>query len=207
MSPASTAAQTVITRIQRLLSLGPAPILVALDGASGAGKSTLASLIAAALDGTVVPSDDFYAAHIPTIEWEARLPQDRAADGIDWRRLRHEALEPLLAGKTARWQPFDFEAGPRADGTYPMHLSPTGRHPARLIILDGAYSARPELADLITLSVLVQAPLAVRHARLTAREVPAFLAAWHALWDEAEVYYFTTVRPPATFDLVVSMAE
>src|SRR5437870_425023 len=110
------AAQAVITRLERLLSPRPRPILVALDGPSGAGKSTLASLIAAALDATVVPSDDFYAAHIPTAEWQARRPQDRAADGIDWRRMRREALEPLLAGKAAKWCAFDFGAGTRPDG-------------------------------------------------------------------------------------------
>ena len=82
-SPIASAAQDVITRLERLLVQRPAPILVALDGPSGAGKSTLASLIAAALDATVVQSDDFYAAHIATAEWQARRPHERAADGID----------------------------------------------------------------------------------------------------------------------------
>ena len=188
-----------------MLGQRPAPILVALDGPSGAGKSTLAALIAAALDATVVQSDDFYAAHISTAEWQARRPQDRAADGIDWRRMRREALEPLLAGKVARWCAFDFGAGARPDGTYPMQVTPTERQPAQVVILEGAYSARPELADLITLSVLVDAPIAVRHARMAARDAPDFLVAWHALWDDAEAYYFTSVRPPISFDLVVSI--
>lgn len=201
------AAQAVVARLERLLSQRPGPILVALDGPSGAGKSTLASVVAAALDATVVQSDDFYAAHIPTAEWRTRRPQDRAADAIDWRRMRREALEPLLAGKVAKWCAFDFGAGARPDGTYPMQVTPTERQPARVVILDGAYSTRPELADLITISVLVDAPLPVRHARMAARDAPDFLAAWHALWDDAEAYYFTRVRPPTLFDLVVFMAE
>jgi hypothetical protein len=30
---------------------------------------------------------------------------------------------------------------------------------------------------------------------------------WHAIWDQAEGYYFSEVRPPADFDLVVSIAS
>jgi uridine kinase len=163
----------------------------------------LAARLAEALaPAVIVPSDDFYAAHISNAEWEVRSPAERARDAIDWRRLRAEALEPLLAGRRAKWHPFDFEA-PRPDGTYPPRARPETRPPARLIILEGAYCARPELSDLIDFSILVDAPQAVRHARLGAREEPAFLAAWHARWDAAEAHYFTQVRSTAAFDLVV----
>ena len=94
----------------------------------------------------------------------------------------------------------------RADGTYGMRAALTKRHPAAVIVLDGAYSARPELADLIDLTVLVDAPLQFRHARLAAREAACFLEAWHRRWDDAEAHYFTHVRPPSSFDLVVSTA-
>ena len=42
---------------------------------------------------------------------------------------------------------------------------------------------------------------------LSAAILLIFLAAWHALWDDAEAFYFTEVRPPSAFDLVVSIAE
>ena len=42
--------------------------------------------------------------------------------------------------------------------------------PANVIVLDGAYSARPELSDLIDLSVLVDVPVALRHEHLSTRE-------------------------------------
>jgi uridine kinase len=182
------------------------PLLLALDGPSGTGKSVLAALVAQALGATVVPSDDFFAAEITDAEWDARSPSQRAADAIDWRRMRRDALEPLLAGKPAAWHAFDFQAGLRPDGTYPMRTEVELRNPAPVIILDGAYSSRPELADLIDLSVLVDSPPALRHARLAAREDPAFLQAWHTRWDAAEAYYFTHVRPPSSFDQVVSTA-
>jgi len=198
-------AETIIAAIRSRMAGHFTPFLVALDGGSGAGKSTLATVIAEALNATVVPGDDFFAAEITDAGWKARSPAARGADGIDWRRLRAEALEPLLAGRPARWHAFDFDAGVRPDGTYAMRTDFEERESRPVILLDGAYSARPELADLIDLSVLVDVPVAVRHARLAAREDRDFLAAWHARWDAAEEHYFTHVRPRSSFDLVVTL--
>ena len=92
----------------------------------------------------------------------------------------------------------------RPDGTYAMHSDYVERQPSPVILLDGAYSTQPALADLIDLSVLVDAPLDLRHRRLAAREDQHFIAAWHVRWDAAEEYYFTHVRPKASFDMVVT---
>jgi uridine kinase len=154
------------------------------------------------LDAALIPSDDFYAAYISDAEWESRSAQQKALDVIDWRRLRADALEPLLAGQPARWHPFDFEKL-RSDGTYPLSKTVVERPSAAVIVLDGAYSTRPELLDLIDLTVLMDVPIAERHRRLAAREPADFLASWHARWDESEAYYFAQVRPPSAFDLVV----
>jgi uridine kinase len=75
--------------------------------------------------------------------------------------------------------------------------------PNAVIVLDGAYSTRPELADLVDFSVLIDAPVDVRHERLAAREDKNFLDSWHARWDATEKYYFTHVRPKSSFDCVV----
>ncbi len=195
---------TIIREIQRVRVNQPTPILVALDVRSGSGKSVLASLIQEEIDIAPIQSDDFYAAHIPDAEWDRRTPEAKAKDAIDWRRLRAEALGPLLAGKSAKWRAFDFTAGPSADGTYPMRADHSERQSAAVIVLDGAYSTRPELADLIDLSVLIDTPTNVCHRRLADREEKSFLAAWHARWDAAEAHYFSLVRPPALFDLVVT---
>ena len=207
MSELQGAVDTIVAAIQRLMAGRTRAIIVALDGGSGSGKSTLASLIAAELDAVVIQGDDFYAAHISDAEWDARTAAEKAADAMDWRRLRAEALEPLRAEKPARWRAFDFEAGARPDGTYTLRSDFVELEPAAVVVLDGAYSTRPELADLIDLSVLVDVPVDVRHARIAAREERDFIAAWHARWDSAEEYYFTHVRPKSSFDLVVTTAR
>jgi uridine kinase len=135
-------------------------------------------------------------------ERDAWTPAERVAEVINWRRLRAEALEPLLAGRTASWHAFDFDAK-RPDGTFPRATSPTTRDPAAVVILDGAYSSRPELADLIDLSVLVDVPTGERHRRLVERDGGAYTDAWEQRWKAAEDYYFSVVRPPSSFDLIL----
>jgi uridine kinase len=192
----------LISEIRVRAAAWPDVFIVSLDGRSGAGKSTLASEIVSTLDGTVIPSDDFFACELSDAEWDRLSPEMRADRAIDWRRLRRDAIEPLRRGSHARWFAFDFAAGTGPDGTYPMQTVATERSPNRLVILDGAYSSRPELDDLIDLSVLVKLEPAVRLQRLADRDDKAFREAWHARWDKAETYYFEIVRPPASFDLV-----
>jgi para-aminobenzoate synthetase len=180
------------------------PLLVALDGGSGAGKSTLAAILVPELDATWIPLDDFFSAHVADAEWDAMSAPRRAQHVFDWPRVREQALVPLLAGQRARWHPFDFSSQ-RPDGTYRMRTQPETRDPAAVILLDGAYSAGPQLADLIGLSVLVDVPLGVRHTRLATREDPIFLAQWHARWDAVETHYFTVIRPRTHFDLIVTL--
>ncbi len=192
----------IVVRARRLSAGRARALLIAIDGRSGTGKSMLATLVAAALDAALIRSDDFYAAHIPDAAWDRFSVAEKVARAIDWRRLRAEALEPLLRGEPAVWRPFDF-ARPRPDGTYPLKQEPDRCAPAEVIVLEGAYACRPELADLIDLAVLVATPDEERRARLAAREAPDFLRAWHARWDEAEALYFTEVRPPSAFDVVV----
>jgi para-aminobenzoate synthetase len=197
-------ASVIVADARRLQTGRARPLLVAIDGASGSGKSVLAALVRVRLDAALVPPDDFFAAELTDADWDARTPAERAADALDWRRLRVEALEPLLAGRPARWHPFDFSAGTRPDGTYGFSLRVEVREPKPVVLVEGAYACRPELADLIDWSVLVDAPVEVRHRRLAPREDTQFLAAWHARWDAAEHWYFSQVMPPATFDRVVT---
>ncbi len=193
----------MIGAISRLLSKEGPPVVVALDGGSGAGKSTLAAAVEGAFDTALIPLDDFFAAGIPDARWDTFTPKEKLQRVFDWDRLRREVLEPLLEGQPACWHAFDFESGLRPDGTYGMQKTPKIRQPADVILIDGAYSAGPKLADLVDLAILVDVPLAIRHRRLEAREDPDFLEAWHARWDDVEAYYFTHMRPRSAFDLVV----
>jgi uridine kinase len=191
----------LIVEIRRRRARGRGPFLVALDERSGAGKSTLAAYVADHVGATVISGDDFYSGGTDTA-WLRLTAAERADRCIDWRRLRTEVLEPLHAGRPADWHPFDFAAGEGLAG-HTIHADA-----APVIILDGVYSGRPELREHIDLAVLVDAPDdQVRRERLVTREGAPFMAAWHALWDVAEDFYFTHVCPPESFDLVVVTAQ
>lgn len=201
----SAACSQIIMAIHQIAQDRQFPILVALDGGSGSGKSTLASMLEQQLDCVVVQLDDFFAASVPDWEWDAFTVEERARDVFDWQKVRTEALEPLLAGQTARWHPFDFAAGLRPDGTYAMSQLWVEKEPAPVILLEGAYSSSPPLADLIDLQVLIDVPIVERHRRLEERENDKqFLNRWHLLWDNVEEYYFEKVMPKSSFDLVVT---
>lgn len=184
--------RTIAGRIRQLLTRDGVPILVALDGHSGAGKSTLAAAVAAEVGAVVVDTDDFYAGD-PAEVWDTRrVAVERC---IDWSRLRREALEPLMAGDMASWHAFDWE---RDHG---LAEELTVRSPGDVVILDGIYSARPELGDLVWLSVLLEAPGEIRRSRVSHRD--GRIDPWFDRWDRAERHYLQHLRPRDSFDLVV----
>ena len=190
--------------IERACKPGRVPLVVSLDGRSGVGKSTLAPKVAEETVAAIVPVDEFYAGAITDAEWDRMTAQERWANVFCWESLRIQVIKPLLAGCPARWFPIDFDTGPLIDGTYLLKTSLTEIEPAPVIILDGVYSSGPQLADLLDLAVLIDAPDEERRARLASREDAEFLAKWHARWDAVEDFYFSQVRARNSFDLVVT---
>ena len=169
-------------------------VVVALDGYSGSGKSTLAQRTAAAHRGIVVLGDDFYRDMRDTDRW-ALAPADGVDLYFDWQRLRDEALAPLRAGAVATFRPYNWAAGRG------LHPAPVTIGPAALVVVDGVYSARPELAPFVDLAVLVDTPEDIRAVRLAKRDHGN--EEWHSRWNAAETHYFHQIRPPATFELVI----
>jgi uridine kinase len=174
----------------------PGSILVALDGRSAAGKSTLAAVVAPLVGAVVIDGDDFYSGGAAET-WDAMSAAEKVSHCIDWRRQR-PVLEKLATGVAAYWHPYDWEAD---DGS--LAETPVVCQPAPVVILDGAYSARPELSDLFDLRVLLDAPAELRMAQLIEREGEDYREEWNARWDEAEQWYFGKVMPPESFDLVI----
>jgi uridine kinase len=106
----------------------------------------------------------------------------------------------LRAKRPASWHPLDFKP---EIGWVGWKDEMVTLEPRPVVLIDGVYSARPELADLVDVTVLIEAVDDVRRKRLVLRESRAFMKRWHTLWDTAEDYYFTHIRPRSSFDLVV----
>jgi uridine kinase len=194
-------AERIVAAIRGRLIDHAGPFVVALDGGCGVGKSTVAASVAAALVASVIQTDDFFFSNRTGDEWDACTAAEKADLAIEWRRLRAEALEPLRAGREASWRPFDFGAYGYATGSG-LATEVVTRQPTKVIVIDGIYSCRPELGDLIDLCVLVDAPAVVRRRRHNERE-GTDEAEWHRRWDQAEDYYFAHIRTPDSYDLIV----
>ncbi|MEO5800431.1 MAG: hypothetical protein ABIZ70_07985 [Gemmatimonadales bacterium] len=177
-----TAVAEIVEAIDRWLEAFHTPLLVVIDGRSGTGKSVIAARVAESFGAALVHADDFFDATVTAAEWDARSAAERARDYLDWRRLRSEALLPLLDGN-------------------PSEASGMARvEPRPVILLKGVYASRPELVDLAGLTVLVQAPDSVARERLAAGDGAAER---QRRWAPAERHFFQQVRPVASFDLVV----
>jgi len=165
---------------------GAQVLVIALDGHGAAGKSTIAAAVAESTGATLVHTDDFF---------DPAAPREPGLSGnYDWRRLRAEALEPLRAGHAAEFCRFDWERGRGLDGIVRVTPGP-------LIVLEGVFAASPELSDLVDRSVFVDTPEPERLRRLRAQTTPS---EWDDEWLKAEQAYFGLIRPPFSFDLIVS---
>ncbi len=187
----------VVNRAQTLLK-NKKPIIVALDGRSGAGKSTVAQKLASELDAVVIKADDFYIGPPDGDEknWHKKSAEEKIDQVLDYQRLRLEVLQPLLGNKDAKYKPFNFELG-HGLSEKSINLSPSA-----VIIVDGVYSAE-KMKDVVDVSVLIEYPNKDRRKRLLSREGDDFISEWHSIWDEAEDYYFSSVRPRDTYDFIL----
>jgi uridine kinase len=195
----------LLRHLRQRTARGVWPVIVGIDGRSGSGKSTLASALAAKLtadgDGpvTVIEGDDFYAG-ASAETWDRRTAADKADRVIDWRRQR-TVLEQLRSTGVARWRRFDWDAADWDADVAPFEAEPVVAHATGVVLLEGAYSCRPELHDLLDLRVLLDVPHDVRRRQLLQREGDAHEAEWDARWSAAEDHYFSAVMPPERFDV------
>lgn len=160
-------------------------VWVGVDGTGAAGKSTLASRIAAAVARvSVVRVDDFAGPRVR--EW-------------DWYRFRAQVVLPLLAGRPARYQRWDWDRDIGAE----WHDVPVGR----IVLIEGVSSTRDEVGVPWDLTVWVETPRDVRLARARERDGAELLATWLDCWLPSEERYIKRQAPQQRVDLIVSGTE
>jgi len=168
--------------------------IVAVDGHSAAGKSAFADSLTQRVDASIVHGDDFY--RVMDDSERERLTAKQGADTYyDWQRMRSEALTPLRSGCPATFHPYDWERNDLDERTVTVE-------PAPIVIVEGLFVSRPELEDLVDLSVLVMCPDDVRWRRQLERADAE--EAWLVRWEAAEHLFFHRTRPPDAFDIVVN---
>jgi uridine kinase len=172
--------------------------LVAIDGPGGSGKSTLAAEVAGHLrsPGRVVHGDDFYR----PMPAQARLllsPREGYDQYFDWQRLRDQVLISLTSGAAARYERYDWLTGQLA-AEEPRHVPRSG-----VVIVEGVYAARPELAGYFDLTAWVDTPREVCMRRLHQRGHDHGPGNWIERWRAAEDHYIAATQPVSRLDLTV----
>lgn len=134
--------------------------LVLVDGPAGSGKTTLADALAAELaDASVVHMDDLY------LGWETDFTEVHG-------RIRRQLVEPLAAGRPARYQRYDWYAGALTDWVdVPV---------PEVLILEGVGSGARLLDDVSSLLVWIEVPPELRVRRGVERDGVEVLAKWRA---------------------------
>jgi uridine kinase len=158
-------------------------LFVGVDGYGGAGKTTFEA--AAAVPGLIVVHvDDFAAPDVP--EW-------------DWDRLRAQVLLPLLAGRPARYQRWDWHTNTGAE----WHDVPVDR----IVLIEGVSSTRREVGAPWTLTVWIDTPLEARLQRALERDGAHMLPRWLDDWLPSEEAYVAREDPLSRVDYIVSGEE
>lgn len=182
MTPQPGSLDDVVAAVRRLADQhAERTLFVGIDGFGGAGKSTLADGVAAEVArAAVVRVDDFWGPNIA--EW-------------DWVRFREQLLDPLLAGRPARYQIWNWVDD--VGGTW------VDLPPGRVVVVEGVSSTRAEAGVPWDLTVWVEAPRDVRLARALERDGADLMHRWLDDWMPSEERYAGTQRPQDRVDLIV----
>lgn len=157
--------------------------LVAIDGPSGAGKTCLANRVAAAFDAPTVHMDDLYPG------WEGLREGTLRAQ--EW------VVEPLGAGRPARYRRWDWAAGAYAEWV---------QLPASdVVVLEGCGSGALPAGAAASVLVWVEADEAVRYERGIARD-PEYAEFWD-LWAEEERRLYDADGTRTRADLVIETTD
>ncbi len=132
--------------------------LVCVDGPAGSGKTTLAAALSAHLgDSVVVHMDDLYRG------WDTDFDEVHA-------RVREQLVEPLLAGRAACYQRYDWHAQ-RFDAWVTVP-------PPAVLLLEGVASGHPGLDPVTSLLVWIEADRDERIRRGVERDGVDVLPHW-----------------------------
>jgi uridine kinase len=195
----------LILRVDR-----PHPVRVAVDGPDAAGKTILADELTplVARSGRPVIRASIDGFHRPRAERIGRGPESPEGyyrDSFDYATLRAALLDPLGPGGSLehRRRAFDF----RTD--HPVAAPTEVASPHAVLLFDGVFLLRPELADEWDLRVFVAVPFAETQRRAAARDVALFGSQeqvrrrYEARYVPGQMLYFDEARPRENADVVV----
>jgi uridine kinase len=181
--PESEAAPDVTESLSRLDELVPAVaaavpaahgedcVRVGIDGVDGAGKTTFAAKLGRALQERGRPvvrisADDFHRPRADRYRRGRDSPTGFWLDAFDYPRLRADVLVPLGPGGDRRFRPAAHDlASDRV-----LNLPCQQAEPGSVVLVDGLFLHRDELAGHWEFSVFLDVPFDISVARVASRD-------------------------------------
>ncbi len=168
-------------------------VLLAIEGGSASGKTTLGKTLEAFYDCTLVHMDDFFL-----------RPEQRSAErfsqiggNIDWERFLSEVLQPISNGKPTEFRRFDCSS---------MSLSEkVTLEQKKLIVVEGAYSMHPNLAEYYDLSVFLDISPQLQSERIRSRNSSQMAKRFFEEWIPLENTYFAATDIKHRCDITVNI--
>jgi uridine kinase len=188
----------------------PHPVRVAIDGVDTAGKTTLADELVEpiAARGRPVIRASIDGFHRPREERYRRGPDSAEGyylDSFDHAALRAALLDPLGPGGSRKYRRarFDWRTDEPVDA--PVQLA----SPDAILLFDGVFLLRPELADAWDLHIFVHVDFKEVLKRAVERDGGAFGSAealqarYHQRYIPGQRLYLETARPRERADVVI----
>ncbi len=183
-------------------------LLVGLDGLGGAGKSTLAAALCceladAGLHPVLLHLDDFI--HPRAVRYQDAYPEWECYYRLQWRYdyLRNQLLLPAQNGTAVDALTEFYQL---SDDSYRLQTVqiPVGS----IVIVEGIFLHRPELAGLFDLTVYVDVPEDVRLSRVLERDgyigdQSEIMAKYERRYFPAERFYVQKCKPAEAADLLI----
>lgn len=170
-------------------------LLIGIDGCGGSGKSTFANKLKDTCSNvTVVHMDDFY---LPTSQIiKTHLEKKPIGADFDWKRVLNQVLEPIAQNQEGHYQRYDWVI----DGLAEWHTVPIGG----IVIIEGVYSIRKELAKKYDFTIWVDCPRELRLSRGLERDGEEARDMWENNWMISEDLYIEEHKPFERADLIVN---
>lgn len=175
-------------------------LVLALDGRSASGKTTLAALLSKRFGADVIHMDDFF------LPLSLRTPKRLAEPGgnVHYERFLQEIIQPLIQADTHPFCPRGGALMPRlctalpvltwerfdcSSGSFAPNPCRTSGQP--LLIIEGAYSMRPEFRPAYDLLFFLTASASVQQERIIARNGKEGWKNFRDKWIPMEEKYFS----------------
>ena len=170
-------------------------LLIAVDGRCASGKTTLADRLREKTDCNVIRTDHFF------LPFDLRTDSRYNLPGGNFHRERfiEEVMIPLCRGESFSYRPFDCKTGDLGDSIYIPYK--------RINVIEGSYSAHPELFDKYDLRFFLTVDNKTQLERISERNGKDAVEIFKNKWIPLEERYFAAFSIPLRCDLLIDTAK